>query len=61
MYLKVITLSALLFLTACQGFIFRMDIPQGNYLTKKEVEKLRINMTKEQVSYVLGTDRKSVV
>ncbi len=42
-------------LSGCQGFIFRMDIPQGNYLTQKEVDKLRINMTKEQVTFVLGT------
>ncbi|MDN4501062.1 outer membrane protein assembly factor BamE [Alteromonadaceae bacterium BrNp21-10] len=39
---------------ACSGFIFRIDIPQGNYLEEKDVEKLRIGMTKEQVIYVLG-------
>lgn len=54
MLLKAITISAVLLLSGCQGFIFRMDIPQGNYLTQKEVDKLRINMTKEQVAFVLG-------
>ena len=39
---------------ACSGFIFRIDIPQGNYLEQKDVDKLRIGMTKEQVIYVLG-------
>ncbi|MBC3767201.1 outer membrane protein assembly factor BamE [Neptunicella marina] len=41
-------------LQACSGFIYRIDIPQGNYLEQKDVEKLRIDMTKEQVIYVLG-------
>ena len=41
-------------LSACADWIFRIDVPQGNFLTDKEVEKLRINMTKEQVEFVLG-------
>ncbi|QQX81696.1 outer membrane protein assembly factor BamE [Shewanella sp. KX20019] len=34
--------------------IYKPDIPQGNYMEKQQVEKLRIDMTKEQVEYVLG-------
>ncbi|MEP1383667.1 MAG: outer membrane protein assembly factor BamE [Paraglaciecola sp.] len=41
-------------LSACADWIFRIDIPQGNFLDEKEVKKLRIEMTKEQVEYVLG-------
>lgn len=41
-------------LQACSGFIYRIDIPQGNYLEQKDVDKLRVDMTKEQVIYVLG-------
>ncbi|WP_416308261.1 outer membrane protein assembly factor BamE [Neptunicella sp. SCSIO 80796] len=41
-------------LQACSGFIYRIDIPQGNYLEQKDVDKLRIGMSKEQVIYVLG-------
>ena len=41
-------------LSACADWIFRIDIPQGNFLDDKEVKKLRIDMTKEQVVYVLG-------
>ncbi|MCY7295803.1 outer membrane protein assembly factor BamE [Alteromonas sp. a30] len=41
-------------LSACSSWVFRIDVPQGNFLDKKDVEKLRIGMTKEQVSYVLG-------
>jgi len=41
-------------LQACSGFIYRIDVPQGNYLEQKDVDKLRVNMSKEQVIYVLG-------
>lgn len=43
-----------LFLTACADWIYRIDVPQGNFLEQKDVDKLRINMTKEQVIFVLG-------
>ncbi len=48
-----ITLS----LSACSAFdwlVYKYDIPQGNYMEKQQVEKLRIQMTKEQVEFVLG-------
>lgn len=41
-------------LSACSNFIFRIDVPQGNFLENREVDRLRIGMTKEQVIYVLG-------
>jgi len=44
-------------LSGCSVFdwlIYKPDIPQGNYMEKQQVEKLRIDMTKEQVEYVLG-------
>ena len=43
-----------LFLSACADWIYRIDVPQGNYLEQKDVDKLRIAMTKEQVIFVLG-------
>jgi outer membrane protein assembly factor BamE len=48
--LVIVTLST----TACSNWIFRIDVPQGNYLDDRDVEKLRIAMTKEQVIFVLG-------
>ena len=30
-------------------------MPQGNYLGQKDIDKLQINMTKEQVKFVLGS------
>lgn len=38
----------------CSNWIFRIDVPQGNFLDERDVEKLRIGMTKEQVIFVLG-------
>ena len=50
----LVMLCATLMLSACADWIFRIDVPQGNFLDEKDVKKLRINMTKEQVAYVLG-------
>ncbi len=44
-------------LSACSVFdwlIYKPDIPQGNYMEQQQVEKLRIDMTKEQAEYILG-------
>lgn len=42
-------------LSACSSWVYRIDIPQGNYLEQKDINKLRVDMTKEQVLYVLGS------
>ncbi|WP_026959298.1 MULTISPECIES: outer membrane protein assembly factor BamE [Aliagarivorans] len=45
-------------LAGCSAFdwmVYKIDIPQGNYIDNAKVEQLRINMTKEQVRFVLGT------
>ena len=42
-------------LSGCSSWVYKYDINQGNYLNQQDVNKLRINMTKEQVQYVLGT------
>ncbi|MGP7733217.1 outer membrane protein assembly factor BamE [Oceanimonas smirnovii] len=40
-------------LTGC-GLVYKVDIPQGNYLEEKQVAQLRQGMTKEQVRFLLG-------
>ncbi|MFC3096003.1 outer membrane protein assembly factor BamE [Alteromonas sediminis] len=40
--------------TGCSDWIYRIDVPQGNYLDKNDIEDLRMGMTKEQVIFVLG-------
>ncbi len=55
MQFKAVLVLALALMTgACSSWVYRIDIPQGNYLDQKDVDKLRIQMTKEQVAYVLG-------
>ncbi len=48
-------LAALAGLILTTGCIYRVDVPQGNYLEQERVNLLRVNMTREQVQYVLGT------
>lgn len=46
-----------IFVQGCSAFdwlVYKIDIPQGNYLDEEHVQKLRISMTKDQVQYVLG-------
>ncbi|MBT1450981.1 outer membrane protein assembly factor BamE [Glaciecola sp. XM2] len=52
-FLVTVVLSLTL-LTGCSDWIFRIDVPQGNFLEQKDVSKLRVEMTKEQVVFVLG-------
>lgn len=51
---KIAVLVAALGLSACSSWVYRIDIPQGNFLEQKDVDKLRVAMTKEQVVFVLG-------
>ncbi|WP_215395763.1 outer membrane protein assembly factor BamE [Rheinheimera oceanensis] len=54
--IKTLCLAVGIFsLGACSSWIYRIDIPQGNFLEQKDVDKLRVAMTKEQVIYVLGS------
>jgi outer membrane protein assembly factor BamE len=42
-------------LSACSSWVYRIDIPQGNYLEQKKIDKIQVGMTKEQVKFVLGS------
>ncbi|MFB6421672.1 MAG: outer membrane protein assembly factor BamE [Candidatus Malihini olakiniferum] len=35
--------------------VYRLDINQGNYLAPEDVAKIHTGMTKQQVSYILGS------
>jgi outer membrane protein assembly factor BamE len=50
----IVILLAVLLTTACSDWIYRIDVPQGNFLDQKDVNRLRVEMTKEQVQFVLG-------
>lgn len=49
--IKQLLLASTLLLTSC---VYTLDIQQGNILEQKEVDKLRLDLTKNQVIYVLG-------
>ncbi len=34
--------------------VYKIDIPQGNFIEQVQVDKLRVGMTPEQVEFVLG-------
>jgi outer membrane protein assembly factor BamE len=46
-------LAALALLAA--GCVYRVNIPQGNYLEARMLEQVQVGMTRSQVRYVLGT------
>ncbi|MEI6893491.1 MAG: outer membrane protein assembly factor BamE [Colwellia sp.] len=55
MYFRVAIVITALTLSACSSWVFRYDIPQGNYLDKNSISKLQVDMTKEQVKFILGS------
>ena len=44
----------LLILGGCSQWVYRIDVPQGNYIEQRDVDKLRLGMNRAQVIYVLG-------
>src|SRR5687768_15238468 len=50
----VASLCLALALAGC-GFIYRIDVQQGNYVTQDLVAKLKKGMTKAEVKQLLGT------
>lgn len=44
-----------LFLSACFLGTHRVEIQQGNFVDQEMVSKLKLNMTREQVLFALGT------
>lgn len=55
MLFRTSIIAIALSLSACSSWIYRIDIPQGNYLEQKSIDKIQVGMTKEQVKFVLGS------
>lgn len=55
MFFRALTLFLLLSISACSSWVYRLDIPQGNFIEPKDINKLQIAMTKEQVKFILGS------
>lgn len=55
MLVRSISLALVLALSGCSSWVYKRDIPQGNFVEQRDIDKLQIQMTKEQVKFVLGT------
>ncbi|WP_057832174.1 outer membrane protein assembly factor BamE [Colwellia sp. TT2012] len=55
MYFRVAIIITALTLSSCSSWVYRYDVPQGNYLEQKSIDKLQVDMTKEQVKFILGS------
>lgn len=53
--LMLVTASLTLCSVATTACAYRPDVAQGNFTEQKDVDKLRVGMTPEQVKYVLST------
>ncbi|RJE76342.1 cell envelope protein SmpA [Pseudoalteromonas sp. MSK9-3] len=51
-FIAIITTAML---SGCSSWVYRINVPQGNFLEQSDVEKLRVDMTREQVLFVLGS------
>lgn len=51
----IAALLAGVMMSATTGCVYRIDVPQGNYVEQKQVNQLRIGMTRAQVEYVMGS------
>lgn len=55
---KVLLIASLaLTLPACSfvdWLVYKQDKPQGNFLEQKDIDKIRIEMTKEQIAFIVG-------
>lgn len=53
----MILATVALTLSACaviDPLVYKINIPQGNYIEQRDVDNLRVGMTREQVQFVLG-------
>ena len=55
MYFRLAIILTALTLSSCSSWVFRYDVAQGNYLEQKSIDKLQVDMTKEQVKFILGS------
>lgn len=53
--MRIIASICLVFAFAGCGFIYKIDVQQGNYVTQDLVAKLKKGMTKAEVKQLLGT------
>ena len=47
--------TLILFLSSCFLSPYQIDVNQGNLISEKQISKLKIGMTKNQIKFLLGT------
>lgn len=52
---KILVLMTCVALSGCGRILYQPDVQQGNVLTARELQGLKLGMTKEQVSFLLGS------
>ena len=52
---KTLIAAALTLGLALTGCVFKVNIPQGNYIEAKYLDQVTMGMTRSQVRYLLGT------
>ncbi len=55
--LILIVSSLIVLVTGCSNYIpaYKIDVQQGNILTREDIDQLRIGMDKEKIQYILGS------
>ncbi len=53
--LMAVGLTACLVLSACSGLIYRPEVVQGNFVSREQVQALRVGMPRQAVRDILGT------
>ncbi|RUO41433.1 outer membrane protein assembly factor BamE [Pseudidiomarina aestuarii] len=54
---SLIIAGSLIILSGCSvldSMVYKIDVPQGNYLEQRDIDQLRVGMSKAQVEYVVG-------
>ena len=49
---KILITSLIMLLSACS--VYKVDVQQGNVLEAKQIDKLKVGMTRQQVLFILG-------
>lgn len=56
--LNIIVLCLAVIVTGCTRFVpvvYKIDVEQGNIITQKDVNKIKVGMSRKQIRYALGT------
>jgi outer membrane protein assembly factor BamE len=53
--MRLLALAAMLLVSACGPFVYRIEVQQGNVVAQEAVAQLKPGMTKVEVRQIMGT------